>query len=108
MLGEDGLTLTSLGCPACVQDVLNVWIVERHHGVDSEEARMVTSDSKRGIRSHFWSENSRDLLYLQDVGGDENWHIHCVHISDDPDHHTTVRDLTPFEGVRASEVRSQV
>ena len=48
--------------------VLNVWVVERHRGVDGGEARMVTHDKKRGIREHFWSENSRDIVYLQDGG----------------------------------------
>lgn len=46
--------------------VMNVWVVERHRGVDGEGARMVTNDRKRGIREHFWAENSRDVVYLQD------------------------------------------
>jgi hypothetical protein len=48
---------------------MNVWVVERHKGVDATaggEARMVTHDRKRGIREHFWAENSRDVIYLQD------------------------------------------
>ena len=49
-------------------EVMNVWVVERHRGVDGEGARMVTHDRKRGIREHFWSENSRDIVYLQDGG----------------------------------------
>lgn len=47
-------------------EVMNVWVVERHRGVDGEGARMVTHDRKRGIREHFWSGNSRDIVYLQD------------------------------------------
>ena len=36
---------------------------------------------------------------MQDVGGDENWHLHLQKLDG-----STARDLTPFEGVRATNV----
>src|SRR5215469_11836237 len=35
-------------------------------------------------------------LYLQDNDGDENFHVYSVNLAD-----SVVRDLTPFQGVRA-------
>jgi hypothetical protein len=35
-------------------------------------------------------------LLLQDVGGDENWHVWSVDLDTQ-----LARDLTPFQGVRA-------
>ena len=54
----------------------------------------VTEDRDRGIRSFFWAHDNRHLLYVQDVGGDEDWHLFDVDL-DTGD----TRDLTPFEGV---------
>jgi len=107
-LSPDGHFLSFLA-PDPKTDVLNVWVVERRHGVDSGEARMVTHDAKRGVRQHFWAENSRDVLYMQDVGGDENWHLYTVRVEAAGEGGAggatpTVRDLTPFEGVRAQNV----
>src|SRR5262249_23139825 len=39
------------------------------------------------------------LLYLQDTDGDENFHVHSVDLKSG-----LVRDLTPFQGVRAQGV----
>ena len=38
-------------------------------------------------------------MYLQDTGGDENWHVHRVDL-DDPD--APAVDLTPFPGAIAA------
>ena len=40
--------------------MLNVWV-----GPLGGEARPVTDDRDRGIRSYFWAKNGRDLLYIQ-------------------------------------------
>jgi dipeptidyl aminopeptidase/acylaminoacyl peptidase len=74
--------------------VLNVWV--NQVGADLGEAKAVTDDRDRGIRSFFWAHDNRHLLYIQDVGGDEDWHLFSV----DLDAGTT-EDLTPFEGVQA-------
>ena len=74
--------------------VLNVWV--NQVGAELDEATAVTADRDRGIRSFFWAHDNRHLLYIQDVGGDEDWHLFSV----DLDAGTT-EDLTPFEGVQA-------
>ena len=51
--------------------VLNVWLSERGK---LDAARVITNDAKRGIRQHFWAFDSKHILFLQDVGGDENFH----------------------------------
>ncbi len=75
--------------------VLNVWV--RTIGKDDDV--QVTNDTHRGIRIHFWAEDGKHLFYLQDLGGDENFHVYSVDIES-----KVVRDLTPFQGVRASNM----
>jgi dipeptidyl aminopeptidase/acylaminoacyl peptidase len=74
------------------KDVLQVWV----QTLGKDDARMVTHDKKRGIRIHLWTYAPDTLLYMQDNDGDENFHVYAVNLKDD-----TVRDLTPFKGVRA-------
>jgi dipeptidyl aminopeptidase/acylaminoacyl peptidase len=59
----------------------------------------ITDDRKRGIRQHFWSFDGKHVLYLQDQGGDENWHLHAVTVDG-----RTEADLTPLRGVQAQVV----
>ena len=75
-----------------VDDILNVWVGD----LAGDTARPVTSDTDRGIRSYSWAADGRHLIYLQDSGGDENWHLHIV----DPESGAD-RDATPFDGVQA-------
>jgi dipeptidyl aminopeptidase/acylaminoacyl peptidase len=73
--------------------VLNVWVAP----IDAtDRARVITGDQKRGIRFYTWANTSRHLLYMQDEGGTEDWHIYAVPIDGGP-----TRDLTPFAGVNA-------
>ncbi len=72
--------------------VLNVWV--RTLGQDDDKA--VTSDILRGIRQFFWQPDSAHLLYLQDTGGDENFHLYQTEIATGE-----TKDLTPFPGARA-------
>ncbi|MGH9190462.1 MAG: TolB family protein, partial [Acidimicrobiales bacterium] len=83
----------SLAWVAPDEGVLNVWVAP----VGSiGEARPVTRDRDRGIRSFTWAHDGRHLLYVQDKGGDENWRIYAVDLGTG-----AIRDLTPFEGVQA-------
>ena len=77
-------------------NVLNVWT----RTLGRIDDRMVTSDSLRGIRTALWTEDNLDLLYLQDVDGNENFHVYIV---DSYGYHT--RDLTPHPGVRAQGIQ---
>ena len=77
------------------QNRLNVWV----ESLDSAgDARCVTADATRSVISFFWTDNPRWLLYLQDSGGDENWHTFRVDL-DDPG--SPAVDLTPFPGAIA-------
>ena len=74
------------------KNVLQVWVT----ALGKDDARQVTNDRKRGIRIHQWTYAPDTLLYLQDNDGDENFHLYSVNLADN-----VVRDLTPFQGVRA-------
>lgn len=79
--------------------VLNVW-VRVLNGATAED-RVVTADAYRGIRMYSWAEDSATLLYLQDSGGDENFHLYAI---DAVDADAAARDLTPFDGCKAQNL----
>lgn len=75
------------------EGVMNVWVAP----IDKPEvAEPVTNDTNRGIRSHSWAYNCKQILYTQDIGGDENWHVYATNVED-----KATIDLTPVEGVNA-------
>lgn len=59
----------------------------------------LVAGSRHRIDDLFWSADGRWLLYLQDEGGDENWHLHAVELASG-----AARDLTPFPGVQVHVV----
>ena len=75
---------------------LNVFI--RALGRAGAERRL-TSDTTRPITGYFWSADSRYVLYAQDKGGNENYHVYRVAVGGTGVPET--KDLTPYEGVRA-------
>ncbi|HEY9862838.1 MAG TPA: S9 family peptidase [Candidatus Obscuribacterales bacterium] len=77
------------------KNILQVWLKT----VGQEETQALTRDPKRGIRFFFWTYNPDQLIYVQDSDGDENWHLYLVNVQTH-----VVRDLTPFQGVRAQVV----
>lgn len=74
--------------------VLAVWV--RTIGADDD--RVVACDPNRPIRNAFWSPDGTRVLYLQDAGGDENFHLFAA----DPSGEGDPVDLTPFEGTRVA------
>ena len=93
-LSPDG---TRLAWIAPHDGILNVWVAPAgDDGIDWSQTRLVTDDSDRGIRTFAWAHDGRHLLYQQDAGGDENWHLHDVDLQT-----MQHRDLTPFDGVQA-------
>jgi dipeptidyl aminopeptidase/acylaminoacyl peptidase len=92
LLSPDGKRLAYL---APHEGVLNVFV----KSVGKEDDKVVTADKLRGIRQYLWAENGEQILYLQDKGGDENWHVHAVPVGGGE-----ARDLTPFEKVQAQIV----
>ncbi len=77
------------------EGVMNVWV----RTVGKDDDRVVTKDPRSGITEYFWAQNSRQIVYLQDKDGDENWHLHRVDLTSGE-----ITDLTPFENVRAQVV----
>ena len=76
---------------APLNDVLNVWIAPKDN---PEAAVAVTQDTLRGIRIYFWAYNNDQIIYLQDLGGDENWQVHAVNVKTKED-----KNLTPIEEI---------
>jgi dipeptidyl aminopeptidase/acylaminoacyl peptidase len=89
-ISPDGAQLAYL---APVDGVLNVWVGPRD---DLSRARPVTQDKVRGIRIYHWAFTSQHILYLQDAGGDEDWHVYSVDLAI-----RETKDLTPIEKVNA-------
>jgi len=75
--------------------ILQVWV----QTLGKDDATAVSADRQRPIRRFQWGQDSRTLLYLQDVKGNEDWHVYGVDVES-----RQVRDLTPFDGVHAELV----
>ncbi len=69
---------------------LNIWVQSARGG----EARRITAVTERDITAYFW-KSDKHILFFQDSGGDENFHV----FSADPDG-DNIRDLTPLPGVQ--------
>jgi dipeptidyl aminopeptidase/acylaminoacyl peptidase len=83
------------------EGVRNIWI----KGIDEafDEARPLTADDKP-VPGYFWSRDSEYVLYVQDKGGDENFHVWAVDPDGEIESETGVpsaRNLTDYEDVRA-------
>ena len=87
-ISPDGKRMSYL---APVGGVLNVWV--KTTGGDDDHP--VTNDRDRGVRSYFWGYDNETILYLQDVGGDENWRLYAANITS-----SSTRELTPFDKVQ--------
>jgi len=64
----------------------------------SKEPVRLTQATKRDISGYFWAAKDQ-IVYLQDDGGDENFHLYAVGVDG-----SGKRDLTPFPGVRVGVV----
>lgn len=64
----------------------------------SGEPQRLTDATERDLAGYFWAAKDQ-IVYLQDDGGDENFHLYAV----DADG-ANRRDLTPFPGVRVGVV----
>lgn len=88
-LSPDGARIAFL---APREGVMNVWVAQ----IDTpDQATPVTAERVRPVRSYFWSPDSRQILYIQDKGGDENFLLYGVNLDTGE-----TRNYTPFENVR--------
>ena len=89
-ISPDGAQISWL---APLEGVLNVWVAPADNPA---AARPVTRDTGRGIRIYGWAYTAAHIIYLQDVGGDENWRLYAVQLASGE-----ILDLTPLENIHA-------
>ena len=89
-ISPDGANISWL---ASLDGVLNVWVAPADNPA---AARPVTRDTGRGIRIYGWAYTAAHIIYLQDVGGDENWRLYAVQLASGE-----ILDLTPLENIHA-------
>ncbi len=80
---------------APVDGVMNIWVAPID---EPESAEPITKDTLRGVQFYQWTYKSGLLVYGQDKGGDENWHIHLVDVKEKTD-----TDLTPQEVIKGPD-----
>ncbi len=81
--------------------VRNIWVKETAAGF--ETAKPITADD-RPVPGYFWSRDGQRVLYVQDKGGNEDFHVYSVDPRGEIDAESGVPsalDLTPLDGVRA-------
>ncbi|WP_224418111.1 MULTISPECIES: S9 family peptidase [unclassified Modicisalibacter] len=78
------------------EGVLNLWVAPVD---DPAQARPLTDERTRPILRYFWSPDSRQLLYVNDTGGDENFRLFGVTVDGGAE-----RLLTPFEGIQVQVI----
>lgn len=84
-----------------IEGTRNIWV----KGINQpmEAARPLTA-SDQPVTTYFWSADGQYILYIQDKGGNENYHIYVVEPTAEPAPNSRVpqsRDLTPLENVKA-------
>jgi dipeptidyl aminopeptidase/acylaminoacyl peptidase len=94
-ISPDGSRLAYL---APVNGVLNVWVGQ----LGSDDFQPVTDDRDRGIRFFRWAHDDRHLVYVQDLGGDEDWHLYATDVIGGG-----TRDLTPFERIQVRVIAAE-
>ncbi|MFN8256301.1 MAG: S9 family peptidase [Bacteroidales bacterium] len=75
---------------ASYKDMLNVYVQK----IGDNNAIRVTNDTLRSIWNYFWKDNR--IVYLQDVGGDENYQIFSINANG-----KDLKAYTPFPGYRS-------
>lgn len=87
-ISPDGTKLAYL---APVDNVLNIWVKT----IGKDDDKVVTEDKERGIIGYFWDHDNEHILYINDVGGNENWRLYSINIDT-----KSTKDFTPFEDVQ--------
>jgi dipeptidyl aminopeptidase/acylaminoacyl peptidase len=72
--------------------VLNIWVAPANN---MAAAKPLTNERQRPIRSYFWAPDSRQILFVNDKGGDENFLLYGVDVNT-----AAQRTLTPFDKTR--------
>ncbi|MCJ1960975.1 alpha/beta hydrolase family protein [Novosphingobium mangrovi (ex Hu et al. 2023)] len=73
--------------------VMNLWIAPRDH---PDKARPLTAQKGRPLETSTWTRDSRQLLFVTDTQGDENYRLYGVDVATG-----RLRNYTPYEKTRA-------
>ncbi|MBR1437981.1 MAG: S9 family peptidase [Synergistaceae bacterium] len=76
------------------QHRMNVYVRE----ISTGNEKRITSATERDIAGFFW-KGSGKIIFAQDSGGDENFHVYITDING-----SEAKDLTPFENVKAGVI----
>ncbi len=76
--------------------VLNIYVAPTS---DPAAGRPLTNERMRPIRQYFWSPDSKQILFINDKGGDENFLLYGVDVAN-----AQQRALTPFDKTRIQVV----
>ncbi len=81
--------------------IMNIWV--KAFDAPFTDAKPLTNNT-RPIGGYFWTHDGKNILYVKDAGGNENFHVFAVNPKDKAtaDGVPTSRDLTPNEKVRAA------
>jgi len=85
-----------ISCVAPRDGVLNVWVAPV---AEIAQARPLTNEKVRPIRTTFWTPDSKTVLFINDKGGDENYLLYGVDIATG-----SQRSFTSFEKTRVEVI----
>lgn len=60
--------------------VINIWVKAADEPF--EKAKPLTAETKRPMRSYFWSHDAKYILFVKDNDGDENFNVFAVNPAD--------------------------
>ena len=81
--------------------VRNIWVKRINEPFDAAQP---ISASMRPVPGYFWSQDGKYVLYVQDTGGNEDFHVYAVDPSAGAETDTGVppsRDVTDYDNTRA-------
>ncbi|MBL8232304.1 MAG: prolyl oligopeptidase family serine peptidase [Bryobacterales bacterium] len=58
------------------KDTRNIWVKKIDEPFSA--ARLLTTETKRPVAAHFWSRDSKRILFIKDKDGDENFNLYGV------------------------------
>src|SRR5262249_27091324 len=89
-LSPDGRRLSGR---AAKDGVMNVYVAPADK---PDQAKPITNETTRPIRQYFWAYDNKHVLYMQDEGGNENFHLFRT-TADGGE----ITDLTPYKDTLA-------
>lgn len=92
-ISNDGESVAYLAplVPGDEQSKLNIWMRSIYRADDHP----LTHETSRAIHSFFWSNDSSEILYLQDTQGDENYRLYGITVTT-----KETRCYTPFDNIQ--------